>query len=113
MMNMTIQEITSQQLADRLKTQSDDLFLLDVREDNEVEICALANSIHIPMNLIPVYLDKIPDDKQIVIYCHHGVRSLNVAYYLVNNGFEPDQICSLKGGIDDWAKVIDNTMQQY
>lgn len=112
-MNIVIEEITSHQLAEMLKSQSDDLFLLDVREENEVEICRIDGSVHIPMNLIPLYLDKIPDDKQIVIYCHHGVRSLNVAYYLVNNGFDDDTLYNLKGGIDDWAIEIDPSMHRY
>ncbi|WP_392558340.1 rhodanese-like domain-containing protein [Orbus mooreae] len=112
-MNIVIKDITSQELVNKLDSQLDDIFLLDVREDNEVEICAINHSVHIPMNLIPLYLDKIPDDKEIVIYCHHGVRSLNVAYYLVNNGFEPEQIYNLKGGIDDWALSLDHNMNRY
>lgn len=112
-MNIAIEEITSHQLAEMLKTQSDDLFLLDVREENEVEISRIEGSVHIPMNLIPLYLDKIPDAKKIVIYCHHGVRSLNVAYYLVNNGFDEDTLYNLNGGIDDWAIDIDPSMSRY
>ena len=65
------------------------------------------------MNLIPLYLDKIPDDKMIVIYCHHGIRSLNVALYLIDNGFDESQIYNLKNGIDDWAQNIDKTMIRY
>ncbi|RKS84705.1 rhodanese-related sulfurtransferase [Orbus hercynius] len=113
MTNITIDEITSQQLLEMLNMRSKDVFLLDVREQHEVEICQLAGSVHIPMNLIPIYLDRIPDDKSIVIYCHHGVRSLNVAHYLVHNGFESDHIYSLKGGIDDWALSIDKSMNRY
>lgn len=113
MMNKAIQELTSQQLADILQEKRDDIFLLDVREDNEVSVCSITGAVHIPMNLIPLYLDKIPDDKAIIIYCHHGVRSLNVAYYLLNNGFEQEQLFNLKGGIDDWAVTIDSSMSRY
>lgn len=112
-MKPLIQEITSQQLAEMLKAPLNDIFLLDVREEHEVEICSIAGATHIPMNLIPLYLDKIPDEKPIIIYCHHGVRSLNVAYYLLNNGFEAEHLYNLKGGIDDWALAVDNTINRY
>lgn len=109
---MTIKEITPIDLAQRIK-QHDKLFLLDVREPNEVEICAIAGAIHIPMNLIPLYLDKIPDEVDIVIYCHHGVRSLNVANFLVENGFDSDLLYNLTGGIDAWARTVDTSMPKY
>ncbi len=109
---MTIKEITPIDLAQRIK-QHDKLFLLDVREPNEVEICAIAGAIHIPMNLIPLYLDKIPDEIDIIIYCHHGERSLNVANYLVENGFDCDVLYNLTGGIDAWARTVDTSMPKY
>lgn len=112
-MRNIIQSLSSQQLDEILTNQPDDIFLLDVREVSEVSICHLPQSIHIPMNLIPLYLDKIPDDKMIVIYCHHGIRSLNVALYLIDNGFDESQIYNLKNGIDDWAQNIDKTMIRY
>lgn len=112
-MRNVIQSLSSQQLDEILTNQPDDIFLLDVREVSEVSICHLPQSIHIPMNLIPLYLDKIPDDKMIIIYCHHGIRSLNVALYLIDNGFDESQIYNLKNGIDDWAQNIDKTMIRY
>lgn len=112
-MTEVIQQISSQQLADMLKQKANDIFLLDVRENDEVVLGKIGNANHIPMNLIPLYLDKIPDDKLIIIYCHHGIRSLNVAHYLVNNGFDEQQIYNLEKGIDDWAISIDNTIIRY
>lgn len=112
MKDLVIQEITSWQLAKMLEEQ-DDIFLLDVRDENEINLCQLDNSVHISMNLIPLYLDRIPDDKQIVIYCHHGTRSLNVAHYLIENGFDEQQVYNLIGGIDSWALTIDKTMLRY
>lgn len=112
-MRNEIQSLSSRQLDEILTNQPDDIFLLDVREVSEVSFCHLPQSIHIPMNLIPLYLDKIPDDKMIIIYCHHGIRSLNVALYLIDNGFDESQIYNLKNGIDDWAQNIDKTMIRY
>lgn len=112
-MNIAINQITPQQLVSQLYKDSSNIVLLDVREPNEVAICALNQSIHIPMHLIPVYLDIIPDNKQIIIYCHHGIRSLNVALYLIGTGFEHDNIYSLQGGIDAWALEVDQSMNRY
>ncbi|OCG28095.1 sulfurtransferase [Gilliamella sp. wkB108] len=109
---VTIKEITPTELAQKLH-QHEQLFLLDVREPNEVAICAIAGATHIPMNLIPLYLDQIPDEVTIVIYCHHGNRSLNVANYLVENGFDSDDIYNLTGGIDAWASTVDKQMAKY
>ncbi|MCX8649269.1 hypothetical protein J3U21_03635 [Gilliamella sp. B2776] len=111
-MTTTIKSITPVELAQKIEA-SEELFLLDVREPNEVDICSINGSTHIPMNLIPLYLDKIPDGIDIVIYCHRGVRSLNVANYLVENGFDAQNLYNLTGGIDAWASVIDNQMIRY
>ncbi|OCG01417.1 rhodanese-like domain-containing protein [Gilliamella sp. wkB112] len=108
----TIKEITPTELAQKLHLH-EQLFLLDVREENEVAICTIVGATHIPMKLIPLYLDQIPDDVTIVIYCHHGNRSLNVANYLVENGFEADDIYNLTGGIDAWALTVDKQMPRY
>ncbi|MDF7666464.1 rhodanese-like domain-containing protein [Orbaceae bacterium ESL0727] len=111
-MTAEIKAITPKMLAERIR-QQDKLFLLDVREANEVAICTLPGAVHIPMNLIPLYLDQIPDDVDIVIYCHHGMRSLSVANYLVDNGFEQDDLYNLTGGIDAWALEVDPAMLRY
>ena len=107
-----IKEISPLQLKQKIESKTP-LYLLDVREANEVAICMLDGANHIPMNLIPLYLDKIPDEVDIVIYCHHGVRSLNVANYLVENGFDSDFLYNLTGGIDAWAQLIDTSMPKY
>lgn len=86
--------------------------LLDVRTDDEVEICTLPDAIHIPMNLIPLRHNELPDDGlPIVVYCHHGIRSLHTALYLTDMGFEP--LYNLQGGIDEWARQIDENVARY
>lgn len=107
---MSITALTPQQLVDFL-TEHTDAILLDVREDNEIALCALPKHQHIPMNLIPIRYNELADDVPIVVYCHHGVRSLNVARYLEHVGFE--QLYNLHGGIDAWAQLIDPTMLRY
>ena len=53
--------------------------LLDVRTDEETAVCSLPNALHIPMNLIPLRQNELPDDVPLVVYCHHGIRSLHTA----------------------------------
>ena len=107
---MSIVQLTPQQVQDGLQKQPAPL-LLDVREEDEVRLCALPGSLHIPMNLIPLRHNELPDDVPIIVYCHHGIRSLNVARYLAHVGFE--NVANLQGGIDAWARQIDPSMPRY
>ena len=56
--------------------------LIDVRQQSEAQICALPGSELIPLNEIPARLDELSKDEEIVLYCHHGMRSLNAAVFL-------------------------------
>lgn len=85
--------------------------LLDVRAPWEYEICHLDKSINIAMSGIPSAIGELDPEKETVVVCHHGVRSLQIATYLEDQGFK--QVSSLEGGIDAWAKFIDQTMPQY
>ncbi len=101
----------SPQALHELQQTTPHIILLDVREDNEVAICQLSGSLHIPMNLIPLRHNELPDDVPIVVYCHHGIRSMNVARYLEHVGFE--QLYNLSGGIDAWALDVAPEMPRY
>lgn len=85
--------------------------LLDVREAMELEICCLPAVKHIPMHLVPIHRDELPSDQDIVVICHHGARSMQVAQFLVHHGFE--QVHNLTGGIEAWAIEVDPKMRRY
>ncbi|UOO77746.1 sulfurtransferase [Neisseria sp. Dent CA1/247] len=85
--------------------------LLDVRTDEELALCSLPNHTHIPMNMIPMRHNELPDDMPIVVYCHHGLRSLHTAMYLADAGFE--QLYNLQGGIDAWSVLVDSQVPRY
>lgn len=87
------------------------LLLLDVREDWEHELCCLPDSLHIPMNRVPLHQGELPDDRPIVVYCHHGIRSLNVARFLAQAGFV--DLYNLQGGIDAWSVQVDAAVARY
>lgn len=85
--------------------------LLDVREPAELEICGLPQAQHIPMNDVPARLPEIDKDAELVVMCHHGGRSMQVAAFLERNGFA--HIHNLSGGIDAWAREVDPSMRTY
>ncbi len=86
--------------------------LLDVREPWEVQVASLHGSVSMPMGDIPSRAHaEIDPDLRIIALCHHGVRSLHVAAWLRNQGFEQAQ--SLAGGIDAWSREIDPSVPRY
>jgi rhodanese-related sulfurtransferase len=88
------------------------LILLDVRENWEYQAAHLPDSLLMPMGDVPSRANQELDpDDHIVVLCHHGQRSLNVAMWLRNQGFERAQ--SLAGGIDAWSRNIDPTIPRY
>lgn len=106
-----MKHFTVKQLREHLEDSSEQLFLLDVREQWEFEKCSIAGSILIPMSNIHNNLNKIDKSKKIVVICHHGVRSFQIAYFLEKNGFT--NVINLTGGVDSWAREIDPNMTLY
>ncbi|WP_341703883.1 rhodanese-like domain-containing protein [Ferrovibrio sp.] len=88
-----------------------DIAVLDVREDWEVALCAVDGSLRIPMQQVPGRKDELPQDKPLVVMCHHGGRSRQVMQWLQANGFA--QAINLAGGIHAWASEIDRDMPTY
>ena len=85
--------------------------LLDVREPWEHELVHVAGALHIPMGEIPARLADIPADQPLVVMCHHVMRSMQVAHFLLANGFK--DVANLDGGIDAWAAVVDPALARY
>ena len=80
------------------------LFLLDVREPAELASASVAGAVHIPMGDVPARLAELPRDREVVVLCHAGSRSLRVANFLAAQGFQP--VTNLSGGIAAWAVEI-------
>ena len=99
---------------EKLKTLIDEnpsVTMIDVREQWEFDTCHINGSHHIGMESISEKLPEFDREDSIVIICHHGMRSFQVAQYLELEGFE--KVMNLEGGIDAWAKKVDNNMTQY
>ena len=107
-----IQQVRASQVAAWLADESrPNPVLLDVREPWEFEICHLAGARHIPMHLVPVRYGELDPDQEIVVICHHGARSFQVAMFLENKGF--GAVRNLAGGVEAWAVEVDPTMCRY
>jgi rhodanese-related sulfurtransferase len=87
--------------------------LLDCREPSEVATARIAGSTHIPMKEIPARMPEIESQKagRIIVHCHHGGRSLRVAQYLRQQGFDKAQ--NMAGGIDAWSLEVDPGVPRY
>jgi len=85
--------------------------LLDVREPWEFEICNIDGSINIPMGQISQQLGELQTANEIVVICHHGVRSQQVIRFLQQRSGAT--LVNLDGGVDAWARVIDPDMPVY
>ena len=109
-MQTEIPEISPQELKQKLD-ENESILLLDVREPSEYDIVHLKDARLIPLNTLPHHVDSLPSDQEIVVYCHHGTRSLYATTYLQQNGFSDAK--NLIGGIDQWTTEIDPTLQRY
>jgi len=87
------------------------LVLLDVREPYEYSLCHLESSTLIPVEELPTRLGELNRDSEIVVYCHVGIRSTGAVRLLKQAGFA--NVRNLQGGIDEWARQIDNNMPRY
>lgn len=85
--------------------------LLDVREPWERQTASIEPSRHIPMADIPAHLQELDPDERLIVFCHHGVRSMNVTAWLRQQGFE--RVQSMAGGIDRWSRFIDPKVPLY
>ena len=105
-------EIKPRDLAAQMKANPAGTVLLDVREPWELATAQIAGSKSIPMGEIPARaFQELDPEVHIVTVCHAGVRSLNVAVWLRNQGFE--QVQSLSGGIDSWSREVDASVPRY
>ena len=107
---MGVQQMTVKELHDLLKSGEDPV-LLDCREQQEWDFCRIDGAVHIPMNQVGARHHELDAANQIVIYCHHGIRSAAVAEFLARRGFP--NVVNLEGGIDAWSLEVDPDVPRY
>ena len=107
--NVSVPEITSRELKSRLD-RGDDLFILDVREPHEFQICNL-NGYLIPLGELPRRVHELDSSREIVAHCRSGKRSAEAVDFLRKAGFR--KILNLKGGILAWSDEVDPSVPKY
>ena len=85
--------------------------MLDVREPWEYEYCRIQDSTLIPMSQVSGRLADLEPEADVVVICHHGVRSFHVASFLEQQGF--GRVYNLQGGVEAWARHVDPNMRKY
>jgi sulfur-carrier protein adenylyltransferase/sulfurtransferase len=93
------------------RSRDDAPVLLDVREPWERDLADIAGSVHIPMGSIAERMADVPADRDVVVYCHHGVRSRAVVDDLTQQG--RPRVANLRGGIDEWSRTVDPDIPRY
>ena len=104
-----VEEITVQELK-KLKEQKKEVFILDVREPYEYEICNMGGHL-IPMGELPNRLSEIPNNREIVVHCKGGGRSRRATEFLKQSGFQ--HVVNLKGGMISWIDEIEPNLVKY
>jgi adenylyltransferase/sulfurtransferase len=125
--DLPIPRITAQELHQRLQ-EGADMFLLDVRNPEEWEIAQIDHQLEIPkprimlavdqiragqVALVDSVLNAIPRDREVIVYCRSGVRSVDVISSLREVGFDPRKLVNLEGGIISWARTVDHSIPVY
>jgi adenylyltransferase/sulfurtransferase len=103
-------QISVKEVNERI-ARGDKLFLVDVREQWEYDLCRIAGAKLIPLGALPANLNTLLDADEVICYCHHGIRSLDAAVWLRQQGVESAK--SMAGGIERWSTEIDPQVPRY
>jgi rhodanese-related sulfurtransferase len=109
-----MEQLYPSQIAAWAQGQSTRPVLLDVREGWEVQTASARpealDMVHMPMQTIPARLDELDKSRPIACLCHHGSRSMQVASFLMQHGF---QVVNVAGGIHAWSNQVDPSIPVY
>ncbi len=103
-------EVAPREVQDML-ARGEKLFFVDVREKWEYDTSHIEGSVLIPLREIPANLARLEAASELVLFCHHGMRSLDAAAWLRSQGVEGAR--SMAGGIDRWSAEIDPNVPRY
>ena len=113
--NQSIPTITVKKLAEYLIKDNSELQLIDVREPEEVKIAHIEKFKVFSLSKFPEWsqtiINDLDFDKETLVLCHHGVRSAQVCFWLLKNGFI--NVKNIEGGIAAYSLIVDNSIPQY
>ena len=103
-------EIAAEQLKKRIDA-GEDLFVLDVRNPNEFQICRIPGTVFLPLPELPNRFAEVPKDREVIVHCKSGMRSAKAIEFLKSQGYT--KLVNLSGGILAWAEKVDPGMPKY
>ena len=103
-------QISAKEVNERVG-RGDKLLLVDVREQWEYDLAKIAGAKLIPLGTLPANLNALLDADEVICYCHHGMRSLDAAVWLRQQGVESAK--SMAGGIERWSVEVDPQVPRY
>ncbi|MGC1483443.1 MAG: rhodanese-like domain-containing protein [Candidatus Acidiferrum sp.] len=103
-------QISAKEVSERI-ARGEKLLLVDVRDQWEYDLCRIPGAKLIPLGALPASLNILLDAEDVVCYCHHGMRSLDAAAWLRQQGVESAK--SMTGGIERWSVEIDPQVPRY
>ena len=104
-MPLQIAELSPDELKARLDN-GDDLVVVDMRQAWEYQSGHIPGARHMFIQEIPMRINELPKDKDVVFQCWHGYTSLDAAGFLIQNGWEASRVFSLNGGMAGWASTF-------
>ncbi|MEH1873461.1 rhodanese-like domain-containing protein [Nostoc sp.] len=108
-------QISVQELAQRLSSGDVSIQLVDVREPQELEIASIEGFVNLPLSQFVEWGDKVPNlfnpQAETLVLCHHGIRSAQMCQWLIAQGFTNVQ--NISGGIDAYSVLVDHSIPQY
>ncbi|HEV2912086.1 MAG TPA: rhodanese-like domain-containing protein [Pyrinomonadaceae bacterium] len=107
---MSYETIEPRQLQERIR-RGDNLRLVDVRESAEYALARIEGAELLPLSRFNQWAHSLDPDDEIVVICHHGIRSAHVCAALASEGFR--KLYNLAGGIDRWSQEVDAEVPQY
>ena len=103
-------QISAKEVNERLG-RGDKLLLVDVREPWEYDLSKIPGAKLIPLGTLPANLNTLRDADEVICYCHHGMRSLDAAVWLRQQGVESAK--SMAGGLERWSVEVDPQVPRY
>ena len=103
-------QISAQEVNERI-ARGEKVMLVDVREQWEYDLCNIPGAKLIPLGTLPANLNALLDADEVICYCHHGIRSLDAAVWLRQQGVESAK--SMAGGIERWSLEVDPQVPRY
>jgi rhodanese-related sulfurtransferase len=107
---MSYKTITPKEFAARTE-RGERVRLIDVREPQEFELAKVEGAEFLPMSRFSEWAGALDPSEEIVVMCHHGIRSAQVCAVLARAGFT--RLHNLAGGIDRWAEEVDSNVPRY